>query len=449
MRATIERDEKFQREIQNGLCPILSERCLNLKEGQTLEGFLKSEFADAKSKIASLEKDGKKIASELKAARESEKNAAVLNRLVADKESIVAEGHRLRTRLEELEKTSVGLKEIQLELNERESSLKKLDDPRSKKLAYERHAKSETDIASKISALEKELAQFTREKSEIEKELIVYQTLESDWNKLIETREKTAAAHREFIANESVAKLLAEKESDLKKASGEVLLLAGKLKSITVDFKAAESTFDRQLYEAEKSSLRETENRIVELRTKLQSGEMRREKLIAESAHLKKVKASMADELAARMHLEKVAEATQFIRETLKTAAPRVARNYVYHISNEANQIFREISGNAERTLKWNEDYSVALEEGGFERPFINLSGGEQMAAALSMRLALLKQLSDIRVAFFDEPTVNMDTDNRTRLAEQISQITNFDQLFVISHDDTFESYVDNVIAVG
>jgi hypothetical protein len=38
--------------------------------------------------------------------------------------------------------------------------------------------------------------------------------------------------------------------------------------------------------------------------------------------------------------LEKVGEATTFIRETLKEAAPRVAKNYVFHVSMEANQMF-------------------------------------------------------------------------------------------------------------
>ena len=91
------------------------------------------------------------------------------------------------------------------------------------------------------------------------------------------------------------------------------------------------------------------------------------------------------------------------------------------------------------------------LKKMAYDRPFSNLSGGEQMAAALSVRLALLKQLSDVRIAFFDEPTMNMDAERRERLAEQVSQITQkqtFDQLFVISHDDTFESYVDNVITI-
>ena len=110
--------------------------------------------------------------------------------------------------------------------------------------------------------------------------------------------------------------------------------------------------------------------------------------------------------------------------------------------------MFREITGKAEHTLRWTDDYLIMLEEDGFDRPFSSLSGGEQMAAALSVRLALLKQLTDIRIAFFDEPTTNMDAERRENLAMQISNITNFDQLFVISHDDTFEGYVDTVLSI-
>jgi len=171
-----------------------------------------------------------------------------------------------------------------------------------------------------------------------------------------------------------------------------------------------------------------------------------------ELKRLAEIRKAMQAEFQEKERLEKIAEATDFIRETLKKSAPLVAKNYIYYVSLEANQMFREITGNAERTLRWTEDYGIVLEENGYDRPFVNLSGGEQMAAALSVRLALLKQLSDVRLAFFDEPTTNMDAARRERLAEQISHITErktFDQLFVISHDDTFEGYVDNVVSVG
>ena len=72
------------------------------------------------------------------------------------------------------------------------------------------------------------------------------------------------------------------------------------------------------------------------------------------------------------------------------------------------------------------------------------------MAAALSIRLALLRQLSAIDVAFFDEPTSNLDEIRRENLAEQIVAIKNtgFSQVFVISHDDTFEQATDHVVRV-
>jgi DNA repair protein SbcC/Rad50 len=98
--------------------------------------------------------------------------------------------------------------------------------------------------------------------------------------------------------------------------------------------------------------------------------------------------------------------------------------------------------------LEWTRDYEILVREGPNERRFINLSGGEQMCAALAVRLALLKILADINIAFFDEPTTNMDRPRRIQLAEAIANIRSFRQLFVISHDDTFEQVTENVIFV-
>ncbi len=68
------------------------------------------------------------------------------------------------------------------------------------------------------------------------------------------------------------------------------------------------------------------------------------------------------------------------------------------------------------------------------------------MSAALAVRLALLKKLSTLNIAFFDEPTQNMDELRRMNLAEQIRRVRGFDQLVVISHDDTFEQGLDSIV---
>jgi exonuclease SbcC len=99
--------------------------------------------------------------------------------------------------------------------------------------------------------------------------------------------------------------------------------------------------------------------------------------------------------------------------------------------------------------LSWDETYAITVKKDGYERDFQQLSGGEAMAAALAVRLALLQGMSGIKVAFFDEPTANLDAERRANLAEQIARIKGFSQLVVISHDDTFEQDTHHVIHIG
>jgi exonuclease SbcC len=133
-------------------------------------------------------------------------------------------------------------------------------------------------------------------------------------------------------------------------------------------------------------------------------------------------------------------------RKLIKEAAPHVLKAMMHDISIEANRIFGEIMGDRSGQLSWQNDYEIMLHRQGVNRTFAQLSGGEQMSAALSVRLALLKKLSTLNIAFFDEPTQNMDELRRTNLAEQIRRVRGFDQLFVISHDDTFEQGLDSLI---
>ena len=98
--------------------------------------------------------------------------------------------------------------------------------------------------------------------------------------------------------------------------------------------------------------------------------------------------------------------------------------------------------------MEWSEDYELSLEVAGRKRTFAQFSGGEQMTAALALRLALLRGISAIDVAFFDEPTAHLDAERRDGLAERIVQVKGFAQVFVISHDDTFERVAHNYMHI-
>ena len=377
LRASLERDQRFQKEIKNGLCPILSQACLNLKPGETLESFVTSQFSELNSQITTFERQHGTVTAELKAARDALRYASLVDSLVRREEELKDEGTRLALEKEELVKGTETLANIEQALQSADTKLRDLGDPRSRVKYLDDDAKREPEFQTKKAALA------------------------GDLNKLL--------AERDALVSEP---------------------------------------YDRPKHLALRAEVSDAERKHAEASARLEISRQRREQLAAELAQFETLRASLSGEFQEKERLESVAETTAFIRDTLKEAAPRVARNYVYHVSLEANMLFREITGNAERTLKWGEDYAITVEEEGYERPFQSLSGGEQMAAALAVRLAILKQLSDIRIAFFDEPTTNMDAERRENFAEEISRIKHFDQLFVISHDETFDNYVDNVLHI-
>ena len=450
-RAQLESDRQFKEEVKNNVCPIMQQKCLNLKPGQTLEDFVLTKSTELKTQISTLEVERKTLTIQLKTSREAEKFLAQLETLKSREEEIGSEGKKLKAEKETLEKSREDLPKAKADLAEIERKLKVLDNPKARIKILQNEANNEITLREKTTEIEKNLERLENDRGILVEQMESYKFLDANWKEFSEKRDATFEANRQFVANEDLAKTLPQKEEELEKARAEVGRFKSDLEVLTKNVETASKDYDAQAHLSERSLLLEFERKSAETKANLENARKRLDETAKELERLAEIRKAMQKEFAEKERLEKIGEATKFIRDTLKEAAPLVARNYVYHVSLEANQMFREISGNAERTLKWTEDYGILLEEAGHERPFVNLSGGEQMAAALSVRLALLKQLSDVRLAFFDEPTTNMDLQRRERLAEEISRITEkqvFDQLFVISHDDTFESYVDNVVSV-
>ncbi len=139
---------------------------------------------------------------------------------------------------------------------------------------------------------------------------------------------------------------------------------------------------------------------------------------------------------------------SNFIRDTIKDSSEYIVNEFIGEISQEASNIYSEIMDDYTCGLKWQNDYDIEIESAGEVKSFRQLSGGERMSAALAVRLALLKALSSCDFIFLDEPTQNMDEVRREKLSQEIMNIKGFKQVFVISHDDTFNEKYANVIKI-
>lgn len=514
LRAEIARDEKMRTEVKGGLCPILSERCLNMAEGQTLEDYFKQHLSSNSAQLKKLEQERSRVAVAVREAREAEKFYARLENarqqlasergLLTERESVLArldgeiralpdasrarlnelgaqlsgidgaliverdaalrhaELKPLQQRLQEIEQEGKRRKEeragvaaaaeavvaLESDIALTEKKLRALNDPRGRCLALRREAEREATLKAETAGAADEQRALEAQARDLAGQLKEFEKLDAQWEAARTRRDETIVAHREYVVSETLAATLPAREDAVKEAEAETARLASQTETARQEQEDATRAYDHDSHLNERGTLAGTRERAAATSAQLESAHAHEAALAAEIERLQEVRAAMREEFAARERLRELDETTEFIRDTLKAAGPLVTESYLYNISIEANQLFREITGEAGRALRWSRDYEIMLEEEGHERSFPNLSGGEQMAAALSIRLALLKQLSDIRLAFFDEPTVNMDAERRERLAQQIGQIRHFDQLFVISHDDTFEENVDHIIHV-
>jgi len=385
----------------------------------------------------------------LRAAREDALRYAELEPLRARLREIEAEGKSKKEEREQVAAAAGAEVPLTEDVAGVELRLRELGDPRSRAAALRAEAERETELSGELKGAGDALESLSVQSRALDERLKKFSALDAAWAGATLARDRSAEGYREHIESGSLAKTLPAREAEAAEAEALAAHATREAEAARAEYERALSSYDRERHASERTALALARERAAATGAQLEAAREREASLSAEVARLDEVRDSMREEFRAKERLEELYAATDFIRDTLRKAGPLVTESYLYNISIDANQLFREITGEGGRALRWSKDYDILLEEGGHERPFASLSGGEQMVAALSVRLALLKQLSDIRIAFFDEPTVNMDAERRERLAQQIGQVRDFEQLFVISHDDTFEQAVDHVVAVS
>jgi exonuclease SbcC len=220
------------------------------------------------------------------------------------------------------------------------------------------------------------------------------------------------------------------------------------LAGIEQELAAVRGQFDPVAYASISSEDQSLRNQVggQQARQTLLQQEQRKDQ--AELGVLQGQQAALAALRAQQDKLGRQAAVLETVRNLLRQSGPYVTQALIRQISAGASQIFGELMQDFSRELQWQGDYGITLKVDGAERQFVQLSGGEQMSAALAVRLALVREISNIDIAFFDEPTANLDDVRREALAQQIMNVKGFRQLFVISHDDTFEQVTQNLVRV-
>lgn len=442
----LERARRNKELSADGTCPLLHERCSNIK-GASLADHFQAEIDEADNAISALTpvvtgleeqiKAGKRALEEIK---EIESGMVLVNAWRDQIEHTRMEKDALDQEIESNSGIQDTIRSLQRDRDaarpghERYMVVKNAVDTRLPALQAERE-RSVADLdgtAVILAGINERISSLADVPARREQALAVL--------------ERTRRAHDEYIHNRQLAGKLPAIEKALIEKTSENERVASDAANLREKVCVLERSFDDGAFtivERRKDDLTRTQGSLAG-------------QLAEKEASLRKAETALAglraveqEASARRADLESALEVKEFagfLRASLRGAGPLVTRALMERINNQARHNLRDLMDDPSISITWENDFSIKLDTSVGEKVFDQLSGGEQMACALAVRLAILRVMGGVDFAFFDEPTTNLDAGKRENLARCIGRVSGFKQLFVISHEDTFEAMGDFVI---
>ncbi|OGU07577.1 MAG: DNA repair exonuclease [Geobacteraceae bacterium GWC2_58_44] len=261
-----------------------------------------------------------------------------------------------------------------------------------------------------------------------------------------------------FIANQKAAEELEKRLETLTKYQARLHELDGQLAEKREELKGLLAGYQPQQHESVKKDREVVVSAVATLNAEITGLAEGVARLEGEIVALAAVAEEIAKKLAAIDALKEQGNLVKFLRnQVFKNVSSQLSERFREEISFRADRIYRSISESDEE-LYWGENYQIVLKdmaEGEIrERTDDQLSGGQMMSAVVALRLALLQTIG-ARIAFFDEPTSNLDAERRENLAKAFraidvgqEEVTEhwYDQLFLVSHDVSFTEITDQTI---
>lgn len=449
-RARLEKQSEALRQAEEARCPVCeseltpehrdellarnAERIAELKGEESVAVRLQREAEraarEAEAEAARLQRERERLAGEVEVARARE-------RLV-----------ELEGRLEETRRTLESLAEAPAIREALLAQLQVLGDPRQTARLYEAQLRDRPHLEEEVNRLENLLGALAERLEALERELVVYDRLDDDITSARAECERHRADHERYLTHLRTASQVEARRAALEAHQREYDEARETVEMHSAQVEEAQKGYDAAAHTAARQTRDALHDEVTRLGVERAAQEGRQKEVERDIQALYARREDLARLRAEHARTAQLRQTLNWARNLLREAGPYITRHLVRRISHEASTLYGDIMGDYSGHLEWSEDYELSLEVRGNRRTFRQLSGGEQMCAALALRLALLREMSHIDIAFFDEPTTNLDADRREGLAERIMQVRGFSQLFVISHDDTFERAAQNFIRI-
>lgn len=435
-----------RKELEEGTCPILNQPCINVKEGvanfSNLSSQIKEEEETLKEKKVQLQSvqenlEGREeVETKLKKLEESRiKVGEIIKQETSLQGEVAVDQEKIKNK-----PFFVKLKEeLKLEKEELEPFVENYR--KNKIIAEELPVLKESALR-----LEQKLIQLRKNKEEKEKSVKGLERVFADLEKIQTILNSLKEDHNRFQTNKKQAEQLPKKEEELRsvvKSLRQLDVLLEKTEKLIKDF---ESQFDVVKFDQLESETKEHEIQIATLQTQVTDKQDRIKEFKEELETIEVAERELIKYNSTKDKLEVQIFFIRKMRVWLRELVPKMRKALINQINMVASEIYRHIREEEGAVLEWQDDYDIVISNSKSRRGFYRLSGGERMSGALAVRLAILKVLTEANFVFFDEPTDGLDQTSRRNLSKYVHNVKGFEQLFVISHDDSFKRHSEYVV---
>ena len=435
-----------QNELKEGTCPILNQQCINVKEGSADFSNVSIQIKEAEEGV---EKKRTKIQDVQNKLERKEEIATKLNKL-GELKIKVGEIQRQEAVLQE------DLSNDQQKIRKKASVVKLREELEKDKQelegyveAYRKNKDKGAELPSLIESvyrLEQEVLLLRKNKEQKEEIVKGLAYIPTDIEKIQRELGLTREDHDRYQTNIKQAEQLLKKEGKLKETITILEQFKLRLRETEKVRKNLDTQFDAVKFDQLELETKELEIRIATLQTQVNDNQDRIKEITEDIEKVEQSEQKLVEHNATKDKLEVQIFFIKKMRIWLRVLIPKIRKALISQINVVASEIYRHIREEEGTVVTWKDDYEILVSTSKTKKSFFRLSGGEKMSAALSVRLAILKVLTDANFAFFDEPTTNLDEDSRRNLSKYIHNIKGFEQLFVISHDDSFKRHSEHVI---
>ncbi len=356
---------------------------------------------------------------------------------------------------------------LRVAVNSAEQAQKKLDELKVRSEALGRQLESYEQRQKKLVERNEGLTKLTADKAEAEaksaarkKDLEAFVSLDEEIKRTEQKRVDHQAERDEYNRNQQAAEDLPVRRDTLNKYQERMDSLEKELLAQNAEEQGLAKSYSGEQHQALRLQQDTLQSSIATLKEQLNTFERDQKRLNAEIDNLKKVKDEIDKRLAEKKAFEEKEALVKFLRNRVfRNVSEQLSARFREEISQRAHSIYRIIA-EIDEELYWGDNYQIVLRdmvEGEIrERTDDQLSGGQTMSAVVALRLALLQTIG-ARIAFFDEPTSNLDATRRENLAHAFraidvgkEEVTEhwYDQLFLISHDVAFTEVTDQILSL-